>query len=124
MLHSPFASLEEADYGSSQRNPHNGLIARPTRRPRSIELCRDTRARTSTASGKFGLERLGHGTAAAEPGGNSGERRHHDHGPRHHGEPLPERRKRGPGAVAAGDRVEGGDQCEASREDAQGGGGG
>jgi hypothetical protein len=29
---------------------------------------------------ELGLERLGHGTAAAEAGGNSGERRHHEHG--------------------------------------------
>src|SRR5215475_15846064 len=28
----------------------------------------------------LGLESLGHGTAAAEAGGNSGERRHHEHG--------------------------------------------
>src|ERR671930_373425 len=39
------------------------------------------------------------------------------------GGPLPERRKRGPVAVAAGDRVDGGEQCEATRENAQDGAG-
>jgi len=31
-------------------------------------------------SGELGLESLGHGTAAAEASGNSGEHRHHEHG--------------------------------------------
>jgi hypothetical protein len=31
-------------------------------------------------SSELGLESLGHGTAAAKAGGNSGERRHHEHG--------------------------------------------
>ena len=71
--------------GGREDLTNNGCIA-TVGKVGGKSLCPRAQKGCAEASGKFGLERLGHGAAAAEAGGNSGERRHHDHGPRHHGE--------------------------------------
>jgi hypothetical protein len=85
--HPTIAMRTESNLGIGRSLRNTSRAPERDRALRAHRKWRDTssgwlivRRLSSRASSKFGLERLGHWTAAAEAGGNSGERRHHEHG--------------------------------------------